>query len=118
MGYVICAPGGRAGQVGQAKLIESNETDRVSAYAMAAESYGFGLFYLEAGSGAKNKIPGNVIRKITSEIDIGLIVGGGIRTPQMAKNIVESGASYVVIGSAIEESLEITKEFSSAIHCI
>ena len=44
MGYVICAPGGRAGQVGQAKLIESGETDRVSAYAMAAESYGFGLF--------------------------------------------------------------------------
>ena len=26
MGYVICAPGGKAGEVGQAKLIEANET--------------------------------------------------------------------------------------------
>jgi len=57
-----------------------------------------------------------VIKKIVSEIDIGLIVGGGIRTPQMAKNIVDAGASHVVIGSAIEDSLTIAKEFSSAIH--
>ena len=74
------------------------------------------LIYIEAGSGAKNKIPGNVIRKIASEIDIGLVVGGGIRTPQMAKSIVNSGASHVVIGSAIEDSTAIAKEFSSAIH--
>ena len=57
-----------------------------------------------------------MIKKVASEIDIGLIVGGGIRTPQMAKNIVEAGASHVVIGSAIEDSAAIAKEFSSAIH--
>ena len=57
-----------------------------------------------------------IIKKIASEIDIDLIVGGGIRTPQMAKSIVESGASHVVIGSAIEKSTAIAKEFSSAIH--
>jgi heptaprenylglyceryl phosphate synthase len=74
------------------------------------------LIYLESGSGARNKIPASVIKKIASEVDIGLIVGGGIRTPQMAENIVKSGATYVVIGSAIEDSTAIAKEFSSAIH--
>ena len=34
----------------------------------------------------------------------------------MAKKIVESGATYVVIGSAIEDSSAIAEEFSSAIH--
>jgi len=29
---------------------------------------------------------------------------------------VEAGASHVVIGSAIEDSIGIAKEFSSAIH--
>ena len=74
------------------------------------------LIYLEAGSGAINKIPADVVRKIASEVNIGLIVGGGIRTPQMAKEIVESGATHVVIGSAIEDSTAIAEEFSSAIH--
>ena len=54
------------------------------------------LIYLEAGSGAVNKIPENVIRKIASEVDIDLIVGGGIRTPQMAKKIVESGKIFLI----------------------
>ena len=90
--------------------------DVIISHALAAQYLGMKLVYLEAGSGARNKIPGNVIKKIASEIGIGLIVGGGIRTPQMAKSIVESGASHVVIGSAIEDSTAIAKEFSSAIH--
>ena len=57
-----------------------------------------------------------LLLRAASEIDIDLIVGGGIRTPQMAKSIVDSGASHVVIGSAIENSTEIAKEFSLAIH--
>jgi len=98
------------------KPLSPSRPDVIISHALAAQYLGMRLIYLEAGSGAKNKIPGHLIKKITSEINIGLIVGGGIRTPQMAKSIVESGASHVVIGSAIEDSVEIAKEFSSAIH--
>ena len=98
------------------KPLSPSRPDVIVSHALAAQYLGMKLIYLEAGSGAKDKIPGAVIRKVASEIDIGLIVGGGIRTPQMAKSIVESGASYVVIGSAIEDSSAIAKEFSSAIH--
>ena len=98
------------------KPLSPDKPDVIISHALAAQYLGMKLIYLEAGSGAKNKIPEDVIKKVASEIDIGLIVGGGIRTPQMAKNIVEAGASHVVIGSAIEDSTVIAKEFSSAIH--
>ena len=98
------------------KPLSPTRPDVIISHALAAQYLGMRLIYLEAGSGAINKIPSNVIRKIASEVDIDLIVGGGIRTPQMAKKIVESGATYVVIGSAIEDSIAIAKEFSSAIH--
>ena len=98
------------------KPLSPVKPDVIISHALAAQYLGMKLIYLEAGSGAKNKIPEDVIKKVASEIDIGLIVGGGIRTPQMAKNIVEAGASHVVIGSAIEDSTAIAKEFSSAIH--
>ena len=98
------------------KPLSPTRPDVIISHALAAQYLGMKLIYLEAGSGARNKIPENVIKKIVSEINISLIVGGGIRTPKMAKCIVDSGASYVVIGSAIEESTAIAKEFSSAIH--
>ena len=96
--------------------LSPNRPDVILSHALAAQYLGVRLIYLEAGSGAKNKIPGRLINQVASEIDIDLIVGGGIRTPQEAKNCVDAGASYVVIGSAIENSVEVASEFSSAIH--
>ena len=77
---------------------------------------GMQLLYLEAGSGALNKIPTDVVSKVSNDINIIIIVGGGIRTPEDASELVKAGASFVVLGSAIEKSIESMKEFSSAIH--
>ncbi len=103
MGYVICAPGGRAGQVGQAKLIESGETDRVSAYAMAAESYGFGLFYLEAGSGATRPVEPQLIQAARDSCNLTLVVGGGIRDGETASRAAQAGADWIITGNLAEE---------------
>lgn len=103
MGYVICAPGGRAGQVGQAKLIESGEAERVTAYAMAAESYGFGLFYLEAGSGARRPVESDLIRAARDACDLTLVVGGGIRDGATAKRAAEAGADWIITGNLAED---------------
>ena len=103
MGYVICAPGGRAGQVGQAQLIESGETDRVSAYAMAAESYGFGMFYLEAGSGATHPVEPELIQAARNSCDLTLVVGGGIRDGATAKQAAQAGADWIITGNLAEE---------------
>ena len=98
------------------KPLPSNRPDIIVSHALAAQFLGMELIYLEAGSGALNEVPGDVVRKVADEINIGLIVGGGIRTPEDANSIVNSGASFVVIGSAIEKSAELMEEFSSSIH--
>ena len=98
------------------KPLPSNRPDMIVSHALAAQFLGMKLIYLEAGSGALNKIPEDVVKKVADEISIGLIVGGGIRTPEDANSIVNSGASFVVIGSAIEKSAELMEEFSSSIH--
>jgi len=98
------------------KPLPSNRPDIIVSHALAAQFLGMELIYLEAGSGALNEVPGHVVKKVADEISIGLIVGGGIRTPEDANSIVNSGASFVVIGSAIEKSAELIEEFSSSIH--
>ena len=98
------------------KPLPSNRPDIIVSHALAAQFLGMELIYLEAGSGALNEVPGDVVKKVADEINIGLIVGGGIRTPKDANSIVNSGASFVVIGSAIEKSAELMEEFSSSIH--
>jgi len=98
------------------KPLPSNRPDMIVSHALAAQFLGMKLIYLEAGSGALNKVPEDVVKKVADEINIGLIVGGGICTPEDANSIVNSGASFVVIGSAIEKSAELMEEFSSSIH--
>ena len=103
MGYVICAPGGRAGQVGQANLIEAGDTNRVSAYAIAAESYGFGLFYLEAGSGATRPVDPKLIQAARDACNLTLVVGGGIREGATARKAAQAGADWIITGNLAEE---------------
>ena len=100
------------------KPLPSNRPDMIVSHALAAQFLGMKLIYLEAGSGALNKVPEDVVKKVADEINIGLIVGGGICTPEDANSIVNSGASFVVIGSAVEKSAELMEEFSSAIHSV
>ena len=50
--------------------------------------------------------------------DIPVIVGGGIRTPEVAFEKVEAGASFVVTGTIIEENNneDMLKTFAEAVH--
>ena len=97
--------------------IPIEKPDILIAHTLAAQYLGKKLVYLEAGSGAINPIPNELIKAVKKHIDIPIIVGGGIRYPEAAYAKVQAGASYIVIGSAIEDnSTEIIKEFADAIH--
>ncbi len=63
------------------------------------------LVYLDAGSGAKESIPPNVIRSI-SDLKKPLIIGGGIRNIETIREMHEAGANVVVIGNKIEEDID------------
>jgi putative glycerol-1-phosphate prenyltransferase len=60
------------------------------------------MIYLEAGSGANHPVPQTIISETRKAIDIPLIVGGGIKTPQQMMNAFNAGADLVVVGNHIE----------------
>ena len=87
-------------------------------HALAAQYLGMQLVYLEAGSGAKFPIPNNMISTVKSQIEIPLVVGGGIRTPETATEKVNAGADFIVTGNILEKtgSFDLMKQFADAVH--
>jgi putative glycerol-1-phosphate prenyltransferase len=86
--------------------------------AMAGEMLGMKVIYMDAGSGAKRPIPESMIETVASQIDVPLIVGGGITTPEKAYRNCKAGADVIVIGNAIEKDPSLIIEMSTAIHSI
>jgi len=86
--------------------------------AMAGMYMGHKLIYLEAGSGADQSVPNQMIRSVVASVRIPVIVGGGIRDPQSAREKVDAGASFVVTGTIMEEQTNhlMLESFARAIH--
>jgi phosphoglycerol geranylgeranyltransferase len=103
MGYVLVEPGGTVGFVGDARLIPRNKADIAAAYCLAAEYMGMDLVYLEAGSGADEHIPVEMIAAVKAYTGIPVIVGGGIRTAEDARAVSKAGADIIVTGTVVEE---------------
>ena len=75
--------------------------------AIAGEALGMDQIYLDAGSGAMNRIPAEMISGISKSIAIPIIVGGGIRKVSHIESCWDAGANLVVIGNGIEDGAEI-----------
>ena len=96
--------------------LPSNNPDLLVSHALAAQFLGMQMLYIESGSGAKKRIQNEFLNIVSDEVNIDIIVGGGIKTPEDAHQVANAGASHVVIGSAIEHSLELVSHFAQAIH--
>ena len=119
-GYILIESGTPSAVeiISNTRPIPRQKVKIVMAHALAAEYLGMNFVYLEAGSGAKESVPDEMIEAVRNYIDIPLIVGGGIKTPEEAKAKVNAGASVVVVGNMLEKSDEsqIIREFAEAIH--
>ena len=118
MAYLVVAPGMAAGRVGMAQPLPRNDSKQVVSHALAGQYLGMKYIYLEAGSGASEPIPDEIIRHVRNEIDVTLIVGGGIRTPSEASKVVKAGADIVVTGTIVEESVKLYEEIRPIIKSI
>ena len=96
--------------------IPHDKDDIAMCTAIAGEMLGLKLIYLEAGSGELMPVSTSMISKVSQMIKIPLIVGGGIKTPEMAAEAVKAGADVIVIGTAFEKEPEMLKKFAEAIH--
>jgi len=96
--------------------IPAHKDDIALCTAMAGELLGLKMIYMDAGSGAKNPISTSMIDAVSSAIDIPLIVGGGIRTPEKAYENVKAGADVIVVGDAIEKDPQLIIDMAAAVH--
>lgn len=84
--------------------------------AMAGEMLGLKIIYLDAGSGAEREVNKKMIAAVRKSVDVPLIVGGGINTPQKAITALEAGADLIVIGNALEKSPELLTEIAEKVY--
>jgi putative glycerol-1-phosphate prenyltransferase len=96
--------------------IPHDKDDIALCTAMAGEMQGKHVLYLDAGSGAKQPISESMIRKIASNTQIPLIVGGGITDPEKAYLNCKAGADVIVVGNAIEKDSSLIKQIANAVH--
>ncbi len=104
--------------ISNTKPLPPHKPEIAMAHALAAQYMGMSNVYLEAGSGADNPIPDQVIKAVTSYVEIPVIVGGGIKSPEIAAQKAKAGASFIVTGNVLDkfDDPEIIKKFSKAIH--
>lgn len=107
-GYMLIESGGKTAveRISKTKPLDRTNLDLALATAQAGEMLGNKLIYLEAGSGAKQAVPLEMIQKVAQNIEIPLIVGGGIIDLQSIQKAYDVGADLVVIGTAFENDAE------------
>ena len=96
--------------------IPHDKDDIAMCTALAGEMLGLKIIYMDAGSGAIEPISAEMISKVKKTVEIPLIVGGGINTPEKAANAARAGADIVVVGNALEKSIDRLQEFADAVH--
>ncbi|MBQ7192409.1 MAG: phosphoglycerol geranylgeranyltransferase [Paludibacteraceae bacterium] len=107
-GYILIDGGKRTAVMDATQSEPIRQTDIRQAVdtAIAAELLGKRLIYLEAGSGALTPVSEHLIRAVREAVSLPLMVGGGIRTPQMMNTAYNAGADIVVVGNHLEQHPE------------
>lgn len=113
--YVIVGEGTAAWFVGRARGIPFHKPNLAVMYSLAAQYMGMRFVYLEAGSGAAQSVPPEMVAAVRKYYDGILIVGGGIKTPEAAGAIAGAGADVIVVGTMIEKDGDWQQKLSSMI---
>lgn len=113
MGYLLI-DGGRKSSVEIAtntQALPQTDIATIVQTAVAGQLLGKQLIYLEAGSGAKTPVSTDIISAVRKHLQIPLIVGGGISTPEAMMRAFDAGADIVVIGNHFEQYPEEIEDF-------
>lgn len=106
-GYILIESGNETAveRVSQTKPLNRNNPEYALQTAQAGEFIGNKIIYLEAGSGAQLSVPTEMIALVSQNINLPLIVGGGIRSKAEIEMVYNAGADLVVIGTAFENDI-------------
>ena len=109
VGYIVIEPGGTVGWVSDANLVPRNKPKIASAIALGGQFSGNRIIFTDAGSGAFEPIPTEMVRQVKKSIDVPYLVAGGIKTTKQASEIIEAGADWIQIGTVAENSSNVKK---------
>lgn len=103
-GYILIDGGNISAvqRVTHTEPMAQNAIQKIVDTAKAGAFLGLKLIYLEAGSGALMPVSADIISAVKSDVNLPLIVGGGIRSVLQLKEAYQAGADMVVIGNAFE----------------
>ena len=106
VGYILISCGNKTSveYISQTEAIPSDKPEIAIATALAGEMLGLQMIYLEAGSGAVNPVPVNVVKAVRENISIPLAVGGGIKNTKDVKEFFKAGANLIVLGNGVENN--------------
>lgn len=98
--------------------IPGNKPEVAACTAMAGEYLGLKMIYLDGGSGAISPVDPQLISLVRSSIQLPIIVGGGLRTPEQAYNALKAGADLVVVGNILEKDPARLTAISAAVKSV
>lgn len=115
-GYIIIDGGVQTtvSYISNAMPIPADKPEIALCTAWAGELQGKHIIYLDAGSGAHRPVSEEMIRKVSTHIEVPLIVGGGILTPEKVYENAKAGANLIVVGNAIERDPMLIKDMAQA----
>lgn len=90
--------------VSQTEPIDPNDYENILNHCLVAEYFGMKYIYLEHGSGANNPIDSNLVKFLKKNINIPIIVGGGITKKDEIIDLQSAGADFVVISTILEQN--------------
>ena len=93
--------------------IPADKPDIAAATALAGHCLGMQCMYLDTGSGADHPVPSEMISTVRDTVPCPIIVGGGLRTPDVVMDAWAAGADLAVVGSAIERDPEFLRAFAT-----
>lgn len=106
VGYILVGSGKKTSveYISQTEAIPADKSDLVVATALAGEMLGFHMIYLEAGSGAENPVPTEIINAVRENVSIPIAVGGGLRSRQEISDAFHAGADLIILGNGCEKN--------------
>lgn len=119
-GYMVIDGGAptTVSYISNATPIPADKADIALCTAMAGEMLGKKIIYMDAGSGAKKPITEEMIALVSTNVEVPLVIGGGIRDAEKAYLNCKAGADVIVVGNAIEKDSSLIKEMATAIHSV
>jgi putative glycerol-1-phosphate prenyltransferase len=119
-GYMVIDGGAptTVSYISNALPVPADKEEIAMCTAMAGELLGMKLIYMDAGSGARRPVSEQLIAAVAANIEVPLVLGGGIKDPEKAYHNCKAGADLIVVGNAIEKDTSLISEMAAAVHMV